>query len=224
MNKDKALVILSGGQDSATCLKWAVKHFEKVCAISFYYGQRHWIETNCAKKLCKELDVPWEEVNVRRAFDVIEKFSALTNPELKDISKEHCLNKELPASFVPGRNLLFLTFAAQIAYTRNIHHLVTGVCQTDYSGYPDCRHEFISSIQTTLTLALQYPITIHAPLMFLTKAETVKFMQKMGGLHLYKYTHTCYNGKVPPCGECPSCKLRAKGFAEAGIKDPLLEG
>jgi 7-cyano-7-deazaguanine synthase len=127
----------------------------------------------------------------------------------------------LPSTFVDGRNMIFLTVAAIYAKQRGIPNLVTGVCQTDYSGYPDCRDDFIKAEEKTLQLAMVFPFKIHTPLMFLTKAETVKLMARLKGLPLLKETLTCYHGTRPACGKCPACLLRLKGFQEAGIKDPI---
>jgi 7-cyano-7-deazaguanine synthase len=127
----------------------------------------------------------------------------------------------LPNTFVPGRNLIFLTFAAAYAYQHGIAHLVTGVAQTDYSGYPDCREETMRSLQTALQNGMDSDIQIHSPLMHLSKKATVQLAEALGALPAMALTHTCYNGVRPPCGSCPACELRAKGFEEAGIDDPL---
>ena len=132
------------------------------------------------------------------------------------------VSADLPDTFVPGRNLVFLTFAAAFAWQRGIRQLVTGVAQTDYSGYPDCRAATISSLQQTLSLGMEADFTLHTPLMNLSKAQTVTLAAELGALPAMALTHTCYNGQRPPCGECPACELRAKGFAEAGVADPLL--
>ncbi len=129
---------------------------------------------------------------------------------------------ELPNTFVPGRNLVFLTFAAAFAWQRGITNLVTGVAQTDYSGYPDCRQETIDALVPALNLGMEREFTIHTPLMDLSKKETVELARDLGALDAMALTHSCYNGKRPPCGECPACRLRAKGFEEAGIGDPLM--
>ena len=129
----------------------------------------------------------------------------------------------LPNTFVPGRNLVFLTFAAALAYQQGCGHLVTGVAQTDYSGYPDCREDTLTALQQSLRLGMEFDVTLHTPLMHLSKAQTVELAREVGALEAMAYTHTCYNGVQPPCGVCPACELRAKGFAEAGIADPLVE-
>ena len=143
--------------------------------------------------------------------------SAMVQSNQEIVQKEN----EWPSTFLPGRNALFLTIAASIAYEKGISVLYTGVCQTDYSGYPDCREGFIQSQQQTINLAMDTDIVIETPLMNLTKAETVQRMASLGKLDWYADTHTCYKGQRPACGTCPSCKLRLKGFAKAGIKDPL---
>lgn len=211
-----AVVLVSGGQDSATCLVWAKQQFDQVLAISFNYGQRHKKELTAAKAICKSLKIPHEVLKV----DLLKKLTrnALTDPSVKVALGK---NGQLPTTFVDGRNMIFLTVAAIYAKQHDIPNLVTGVCQTDYSGYPDCRDDFIKAEEKTLQLAMVFPFKIHTPLMFLTKAETVKLMQKLGGLPLLKKTLTCYHGQRPACGTCPACVLRLKGFEEAGIPDPI---
>jgi 7-cyano-7-deazaguanine synthase len=218
---NSALVVLSGGQDSTTCLYWAIDRFgrENVSSLSFDYGQRHRIELTAAAEIAKLVDVP----NVILPIDT---FAALGGDALtaEEFAVESTLDKEtgLPNTFVPGRNLIFLTFAAAFAYQRNIAHLVTGVAETDYSGYPDCREESIHSLQTALQNGMDTAIQIHTPLMRLSKKQTVELADRLGALPAMAMTHTCYNGERPPCGHCPACELRAKGFAEAGVVDPLL--
>jgi len=219
---DKALVVLSGGQDSTTCLYWAIRRFGRanVQSLTFDYGQRHRIELSCAAHVAADAGVG----NVQLPIDT---FSALGGDALTDanigIENQPVPATGLPNTFVPGRNLIFLTFAAAFAYQRGITHLVTGVAQTDYSGYPDCREETINALQITLRLGMDSDVEIHTPLMQLSKKETVLLARDLGALPAMALTHTCYNGEQPPCGECPACQLRAKGFAEAGIGDPLLD-
>ena len=218
---NKALVVLSGGQDSTTCLYWALNrfHVDNVETITFDYGQRHRIELECAQKIVELVKVP-------SLILPINSFSVLGGTALTDeINVQSDLNSDtqLPNTFVPGRNLIFLTFAAAYAYQRKIKNLVTGVAQTDYSGYPDCRENTIKSLENTIYLGMECDIKIHAPLMFKSKKETVEMARELGAIDAMAYTHTCYNGTRPPCGECPACKLRSKGFAEAGIDDPLLK-
>lgn len=216
-----ALVVLSGGQDSTTCLYWAVAEFgpENLQSLTFDYGQRHRIELDCARQVAAIAGIP-------HAIMPINTFAALGGNALTgDIQVQGKPDPQthLPNTFVPGRNLIFLTFAAAYAYQRGIHHLVTGVAQTDYSGYPDCREETLKALQQAICLGMDYEIVLHTPLMFRSKKETVEMARDLGALPAMAYTHTCYNGRRPPCGECPACCLRARGFAEAGIPDPLLE-
>ena len=216
--KTKCLVLLSGGQDSTTCLFWAKKKFGITETVSFDYGQRHRIELKSAAKIAGLAGVK-NSVIVIKEFEAI-KYSALLDLKA-DVSKKHSLNKDLPATFVPGRNILFLTAAAALAYTKGIKNIVIGVSQVDYSGYPDCRGEFIKSMEKSLSLSMEYPLKIHTPLIKLDKKKTVLLAKKLGALDIMKHTHTCYEGANPPCGKCPACLLREKGFKEAGIKDPL---
>ncbi len=219
--KEKALVLLSGGQDSTTSLYWAIDRFGSAAtsALSFDYGQRHRIELKCARKIAAAAGVDHDCLP-------IDTFGALGGDALTDSNVEvkSDLDEDsgLPNTFVPGRNLIFLTFAAAYAYQRNIRHLVTGVAQTDYSGYPDCRQTTIDALQQAIRLGMEHEIEIHTPLMQLSKKETVEMARDLGALEAMGLTHTCYNGERPPCGHCPACKLRARGFAEAGIEDPLL--
>ena len=217
----KALVLLSGGQDSTTCLYWALNRFgaNSVTTVSFAYGQRHGIELDCARRVAEFAQVPHQCLPID-TFSAIGG-SALTDAHI-DIGNAPGPDTNLPNTFVPGRNLVFLTYAAALAYRLGIHDLVTGVAQTDYSGYPDCREATLASLQETLRLGMEYEIRIHAPLMHVSKRETVELARTLGALPAMALTHTCYNGERPPCGECPACQLRAKGFAEAGIVDPLV--
>ncbi len=210
----KALVLLSGGQDSATCLAEACNDYpSQVAAVIVNYGQRHQIEIEFAKQLCSIANIPFKEISLNWISEITK--NALTD-NTKKIEQS---TGQLPTTFVPGRNLLFLVTAAVYAYDENINLIYTGVCQTDYSGYPDCREEFIKSTEKTLQLAMERPIKIKTPLMHLTKSETVLKMKELGKLEWYKWTHTCYEGSRPACGVCPACQLRLKGFQEAGIKD-----
>jgi 7-cyano-7-deazaguanine synthase len=218
---DKALVLLSGGQDSTTCLYWAIERFGKadVAAVSFDYGQRHRIELDCAAAVAEFAGVDHRSLPIN-TFAAIGG-DALTDPEIA-VASAVDESSRLPNTFVPGRNLVFLTYAAALAWRRGIDHLVTGVAQTDYSGYPDCREETVKALQKTLRLGMESRVAIHAPLMHLSKKQTVELARDLGALPAMALTHTCYNGKRPPCGECPACILRARGFAQAGIEDPLL--
>jgi 7-cyano-7-deazaguanine synthase len=217
----RAVVVLSGGQDSTTCLYWAIDRYgtDKVETLTFDYGQRHRIELECAARVAGF-------AGVSNAILPIDTFAALGGDALTDTDVPVQAGVDaatgLPNTFVPGRNLVFLTFAAAFAYRRGAANLVTGVAQTDYSGYPDCREGTIMSLQQTLRLGMEFDVTIHTPLMHLSKKETVELARDLGALPAMAHTHTCYNGKRPPCGTCPACELRAKGFAEAGVQDPLL--
>ncbi len=216
-----ALVLFSGGQDSTTCLYWALEHFERVEALGFHYGQKHDIEIRQATLIAEKAGVPFTVLDISGTLSG----SALTEHD-KDVSGAHEHAPELPASFVPGRNALFLTLAASYAYIRGIYDLVGGMCQTDYSGYPDCRRVFIDSQQTTLSLALGRDIRIHTPLMYLTKAETWKLAKDLGALEIVRdLSHTDYNGDRTTYNEWgygrldnPASILRAKGYEEAKAK------
>lgn len=213
----KALVLLSGGQDSTTSLLWAIDQGFACEAIGFDYGQSHSVEMDFARKNCSELGINFEIVELGHLF----RNSSLI--EGGDHNEKHRLNDELPASFVPGRNIIFLTTAAVYASRKGITDLVTGVCQTDYSGYPDCRRETIDAIQNSLTLGMGLgEFKIHTPLMYLTKAETWKMAKDLGGLdRIINSTMTDYNGnlKLNEWGygrlDNPASELRAKGYYEA---------
>jgi 7-cyano-7-deazaguanine synthase len=216
---EKALVILSGGQDSTTCVFWAMDRFGKdsVETLTFDYGQRHRIELTAASAVATFAGVP-------NLVLPINTFGKIGGNALTDGSvgvPDTVSDDELPATFVPGRNLIFLTFAAAYAWQRDIPNLVTGVAQTDYSGYPDCRRATIDALEETLALGLERRFAIHTPLMDLSKKGTVLLAKELGAVDAMGLTHTCYNGRRPPCGECAACILRARGFAEAGIPDPL---
>ncbi len=221
MLNTQALVVLSGGQDSTTCLYWALDKFgtDAVEAITFDYGQRHRVELGCAARVAEFAGVPHTVMPID-TFAALGG-NALTDPSI-DVQKDADVETDLPNTFVPGRNIVFLTFAAAYAWQRNIEHLVTGVAQTDYSGYPDCRQETIEALQLTIRLGMASNVVIHTPLMSLSKKETVLLARDLGALEAMVLTHTCYDGRRPPCGECPACVLRARGFNEAGIEDPLL--
>ena len=214
----KAVVIFSGGQDSVTCLGWAVGRFSDVEAITFDYGQKHVIEIEQSKKVCEKLDIRQTIIDISFLNTIVD--SALTSKG--DVSRSHSRLKNLPASFVPNRNQLFITLAHAYAQKIGAEVLVTGVCQTDFSGYPDCKLEFIQSIQNTSNLGSESNIQIETPLMFLNKAETFKLAEKEGILReVIELSHTCYNGDRIHrydwgygCGECPACKLRSRGWEE----------
>ena len=214
-----ALVVLSGGQDSTTCLAWAQKRFAVVDAITFDYGQRHRIELACAVEVARRAGVRQHRTIT---VDSLKQLGGNTLTADTGAALGASGAGGLPNTFVPGRNLLFMTLAAAWAWQLGTRDLVTGVCQTDYSGYPDCRADTMAALQQALRLGLESEVVIHTPLMHLSKADSVRLAQAEGGLELLAWTHTCYAGQVPPCGACPACLLRAKGFAEAGVEDPLL--
>ncbi len=216
-----ALVLFSGGQDSTTCLYWARERFARVEALAFDYGQRHRVELEQAQKIAGGAGVPLTVLGLRGVLSG----SALTEPE-KSVNAPHETAPHLPASFVPGRNALFLTTAASVAATRGITDLVGGMCQTDYSGYPDCRRVFVDALQVALSLALDHDLRIHTPLMYLTKAETWKMAADLGCLEVVReLSHTDYHGDRTERHEWgygrldnPASVLRAKGYEEAKAK------
>ena len=210
MNKETALVVYSGGQDSTTCLFWALKHFKKVEALTFVYGQKHVKEVEVAKEIASNAGVEWHVMDV--SF-----IGKLGRNSLTDSYVQMDQEKPVdgpPNTFVPGRNLFFLSIAAVFARERGINHLVTGVSQTDFSGYPDCRDAFIKSANVTLNLAMDEQFVIHTPLMWIDKAQTWELADNLGVLDLVRHqTLTCYNGiRGDGCGHCPACKLRREGL------------
>ena len=211
MKNGKALVLFSGGQDSTTCLFWAKEQFSEVVALAFNYGQRHRIELEAAKSIAKNAGVQLEILKL----DLLAQLTvnSLTSPNL-EVEKEKP-DERPPNTLVEGRNMLFITYAAIFAKARNINNLVTGVGQADFSGYPDCRNDFILSLNQTLNLSMDYNYTIHTPLMWKNKSEIWRLSDELGVFDLVQNeTVTCYNGiKGAGCGECPSCKLRKKGLA-----------
>lgn len=208
-----AVVVFSGGQDSTTCLIQAIEKYDEVHALTFNYGQRHKYEIEVAKKLCEKFNI-----NNHKIIDV----SVLNELSPSSLTRNNILvsstlqNNGLPNTFVPGRNIVFLTLASIYAYQVNADVIVTGVCETDFSGYPDCRDEFIKSLNQSLSLGLERIIHIETPLMWLNKSETWALADKYGKMDTIKYeTLTCYNGIIGDgCGECPSCILRSRGYNE----------
>lgn len=221
-----ALVLFSGGQDSATCLAWALDRYERVETVGFDYGQRHRIELQCRTGLrtgLRDMKPAWA---ARLSEDHTITLSALgevSNTALtRDIAIEMADNS-LPNTFVPGRNLVFLTFAAALAYRRGLRHIVGGMCETDFSGYPDCRDDTIKALQVALNLGMERRFVLHTPLMWIDKAETWALARELGAEPLVSLlieeTHTCYLGERGQrhawgygCGACPACQLRAEGF------------
>lgn len=210
MNKEKAVVVFSGGQDSTTCLFWAKKRFKEVIAVSFDYNQKHKLELECAKDICKKYNVEHHILDLNLLNQLAP--NSLTRQDIK-VDKSSPENG-VPNSFVDGRNMLFLSFVAVFAKQRGINTIITGVSQSDFSGYPDCRDVFIKSLNVTLNLAMDYEFEVLTPLMWIDKAETWKMAYDLGVLDIVKNeTLTCYNGiKGNGCGDCPSCKLRKNGY------------
>ncbi|HET6872518.1 MAG TPA: 7-cyano-7-deazaguanine synthase QueC [Sporolactobacillaceae bacterium] len=209
MKKDKALVVFSGGQDSTTCLFWALEQFQEVEVVTFDYNQRHKLEIECAKSIAAEAGVRHHILDMSLLNQLAP--SALTRDDIEVKAGEA---GGLPNTFVPGRNLMFLSFAGVLASQIGAKHIVTGVCETDFSGYPDCRDIFIKSLNVTLNLSMDDTFVIHTPLMWLNKAETWELADQLGKLeYVREKTLTCYNGIIGDgCGECPSCKLRQAGL------------
>lgn len=210
MHDDSALVIFSGGQDSTTCLLQALNHYSHVQALSFIYGQRHAIELECARQITQDLGVRHTVLDISHMQQITD--NALMNPDTAITQEE---GAAMPNTFVDGRNALFLLYAAIHAKSQGIRHIIVGVCETDFSGYPDCRDVFIKSMNVSLNLAMDYPFQIHTPLMYLTKAQTWALADSLGKLdYIRTQTHTCYHGVKGGCGECPSCVLRERGLNE----------
>lgn len=229
-----AVVLFSGGQDSTTCLYLARTLFDEVYALSVHYGQRHRAELEQASRIAQLAGVSHKVIDLPEFGHLVGGATALVRPEVAEADQpalagsgglvDAAMPHGLPTSFVPGRNALLLTLAASYAATLGVKDVVTGVCQTDYSGYPDCREEFVTAMQGALDLAMPSslrPVRLHAPLMRLTKAETVKLARRLpGAWEGLALSVTCYLGQRPGCGACPACELRARGFAEAGETDP----
>lgn len=212
---ERAVVLLSGGMDSTVCLAWAKRKFDEVRAIGFDYGQRHRVELEAAAGVARAAGVGFE---VRQVGSMTG--SALTDHslELRDDGGHH----DLPNAMTPGRNGIFLFHALNVAVPFGARHLVTGICLADDGGYPDCRESFRASIEAALGLAVEQPIRVHAPLMHVTKAETVRLATELDALALLALSHTCYEGRRPACGRCTACQARLSGFLEAGVDDPIL--
>ena len=228
LSADNALVLFSGGQDSTTCLAWALKNFAQVETIGFDYGQRHEVELDMRPALREKLaalDAQWAARLGEDHLISLDALGALSDTALtRDMAIEMASNN-LPTTFVPGRNLVFLAFAGAVAYRRGIKHLVAGMCETDYSGYPDCRDDTLKAMQLALTLGMDRRFVVHTPLMWIDKAETFAMARELGGEKLLALviedTHSCYLGDRSQrhdwgygCGSCPACRLRADGFAK----------
>jgi len=231
---DGALVLFSGGQDSATCLAWALDRFGRVETLGFDYGQRHRVELECRAAFRARLAAEFPAWASRLGEDHTLRLDALSEISDTALTRDAEIRMRgdgLPNTFVPGRNMLFLTFAAALAYRRELRHVVGGMCETDYSGYPDCRDDTIKALQVALNLGMERRFVLHTPLMWLDKAATWRLASELGDgalVHLIREeTHTCYLGDRTHrhtwgygCGDCPACELRRKGWAEyAGEAD-----
>jgi 7-cyano-7-deazaguanine synthase len=227
LDDGKALVLFSGGQDSATCLAWALDRFAQVETIGFHYGQRHAIELDCREPLRAALSALNPDWAGRLGADHVVDLAVLgaLSDSALTTEMEIAMNDEgLPTTFVPGRNLVFLNFAAIVAYRRGAKHLVAGMCETDFSGYPDCRDDTIKALQVALNLGMNRRFAIHTPLMWIDKEATWRMAEDLGGATLVEIirrdSHSCYSGDRSilhawgyGCGTCPACVLRAKGYA-----------
>ena len=223
---DRAIVLFSGGQDSTTCLAWALDRFDTVETVGFDYGQRHRVELDVRAPLLARIAEAFPRFAGRLGPDHLLDLSVLGQVSDTALTRDVAITmgaSGLPTSFVPGRNLLFLTFAATLAYRRGIKHIVTGVCETDYSGYPDCRDDTVKAMQLALNLGMEARFVLHTPLMWIDKAETWRMAEQLGGAPLVDLvregTHTCYTGDRTHlhdwgygCGACPACELRANGY------------
>ena len=222
----KALVLFSGGQDSTTCLTWALERYDTVETIGFDYGQRHAIELTCRLTVLEELKRNFPAWSAKLGADHLldlKLLGQISDTALTESKAIEMQTNGLPNTFVPGRNLMFFTFAAAVAYRRGLEVLVGGMCETDYSGYPDCRDNTLKSLQVSLSLGLDAPMVIETPLLWLDKAATWKMAQQSGGDKLVnliqEHTHTCYLGDHTTrhpwgygCATCPACELRASGY------------
>lgn len=225
----KVMVVLSGGQDSTTCLYWAKQNFDEVHAVTFNYGQKHSLELDSSRKIAEMAGVASHQVV--DVPNILKGRSPLTNPNVELETYENfeqmdkIIGDRVELTFVPMRNAFFLTIAANYALEKDCFDLVTGVCQQDNANYPDCRLTFIEKQEATINEALGIEnFKIHTPLMFLSKAQSIKLAETFDNcMNALSFSHTCYAGEYPPCGKCHACVLRAEGFKEAGIADPLVE-
>jgi 7-cyano-7-deazaguanine synthase len=228
LSPDCALVLFSGGQDSTVCLAWALERFACVETVGFDYGQRHRIELDMRPRIRERLVALKPDWKARLGDDHIIKIDALAAISDTALTRETAIeiaDNGLPTTFVPGRNLIFFSFAGALAYRRGARHIVAGMCETDYSGYPDCRDDTVKAMQVALSLGMDRRIVIDTPLMWIDKAGTFAMAEELGGAALLALvvedTHSCYLGDRTHrhawgygCGECPACKLRAQGFAK----------
>jgi 7-cyano-7-deazaguanine synthase len=226
VTEDGALVLFSGGQDSATCLAWALERFARVETIGFDYGQRHRIELECRARFRDALTGSYPGWAARLGPDhtlALDALAAVSDTALTSETEIAMGADGLPNTFVPGRNIVFLTFAAALAYRRGLRHVVGGMCETDYSGYPDCRDDTIKALQVALNLGMARRFVLETPLMWIDKAATWRLAEQLGGAALValvlEHTHTCYLGDRTHrhpwgygCGACPACELRRNGW------------
>jgi 7-cyano-7-deazaguanine synthase len=227
IREDRALVLFSGGQDSTVCLGWALEHFAQVETLGFDYGQRHAVELEVRPHLRERIAALRPQWKDRLGTDQVVRIDALGAISDTALTRDVAIEMSdsgLPSTFVPGRNIIFFSFAAAVAYRRGARHLVAGMCETDYSGYPDCRDDTIKAVQVALGLGMDRSFVIHTPLMWIDKAATFAMAQDIGGdefLNLViEDTHSCYMGDRTHrhawgygCGTCPACELRADGYA-----------
>ena len=223
---ESAIVLFSGGQDSTVCLAWALERFARVETIGFDYGQRHAVELACREEIRCRLAGRFPRWRPRLGQDQVLDLAVLGRISETSLTREAAIRFQadgLPDTFVPGRNLLFFTLAAAVAYRRGHRHLVGGMCETDYSGYPDCRDDTLKALQVTLNLGMARRFALHTPLMWIDKAGTWKLAEELGGRALVELvreeTHSCYLGDRSKrhdwgygCGECPACDLRRRGY------------
>ena len=227
INSETALVLFSGGQDSTVCLAWALERFSRVETIGFDYGQRHAVELEVRPRLRDAIAAMRAEWKTRLGEDhlvTLEALGAISDTALTRDTAIAMVDSGLPTTFVPGRNLIFFCFAGALAYRRGARDIVAGMCETDYSGYPDCRDDTVKAMQVALGLGMDRRFVIHTPLMWIDKAATLALARDLGGDALLKLvveeTHSCYLGNRSVhawgrgCGECPACKLRAAGYAK----------
>jgi 7-cyano-7-deazaguanine synthase len=219
--EDKALVLFSGGQDSTTCLAWALARFAHVETVGFFYGQRHAVEMDCRLRIRDALEPLHDTLGADHVIDIAGGLAALGATAMTSDAPIEIGAGGLPTTFVPGRNLLFLTYAAALAWRRGVRRIVGGMCETDFSGYPDCRDDTVKAMQLALNLGMDRRFVLETPLMWLDKAATWALADELGVLGLViEESHTCYRGVRDVrhawgrgCGECPACRLRADGFA-----------
>jgi 7-cyano-7-deazaguanine synthase len=228
VSSDTALVLFSGGQDSTVCLAWALERFARVETIGFDYGQRHAVELSLRARLRESLAAMRPAWKARLGEDHMVRLDAIAAMSDTALTRETAIeiaDDGLPTTFVPGRNLIFFCFAGALAYRRGARHLIAGMCETDYSGYPDCRDDTVKAMQAALNLGLGKDIAIHTPLMWIDKAATFAMAEDLGSAELLdlivENTHSCYLGDRSHrhdwgygCGDCPACKLRAQGFVK----------